>query len=431
MIFFSLAEIFNKVSGFVILALISRHLGLEQFALYSSVLVVFGYSVELASYSYQTKNLFSATDSINEFLYSERFVLRIAVTLITSCIAFFLFYNYFPTNFYFNVLPIAVTLLFSAVTFDYLLYATGNSNYLVAARFFAQFALVLTTYNYFSVFHVQNEHVFALNFINSLLLFLLVLFFLHKKNIVSFNKLIFSFRNVNISFALLKREFTSQTPVMLTRLFVLMIVTIEVPILVFFQSDQLETVSVSHRIALILLPFLIFYINSKSERIELLQFRRVMLFASVGASLFVFLSPALIYFLLGEGFSGIEENVSVYFYVIAFQTFVNYAFYFSVKERLERDMLFAISLITISFSIILSIVCFYGIDSQFVVFILITLKAILVVFTCSFLTRVDKCFHGMLILIPWLLSTLLGSAGYFEISRSILFHLTKLVAIAL
>lgn len=431
MIFFSLAEIFNKASGFVILAIISRHLGFEQFALYASVLVVFGYCVELASYSYQTKNLFSATKSLNLFLYSESFILRIVVTFITSLMAFSLFLNYFPSNFYFHVLPVAVTLLFSAVTFDYLLYATGHSNYLVIARFISQIVLVITTYSYFNLLDIGNNYLFVLNFINSFLLLLLTVFFLRKKNIFSFTVFFTALSDVNISFISLAREFLKQTPVMFTRLFVLMVVTIEVPILVFFQSTQLGTVSVSHRIALILLPFLIFYINSKAKEIELKKFKRVMVFASIGACVFVLCSPVLVYFLFGESFSGIEENVTIYFFVIVFQTFINYAFYLSVKESLEKELLKSISLITISFSLALSLVCVFGFQSQAMVFFLIVLKAIFVVVMSVLLSKVDKLIHSVLILIPCFFSVLLGSVGYFEKARYILFYLTKMVATTL
>ena len=76
MIFFSLIETLNKLLGLIIIALLSRILGIENFVFYSSIMVVFSYFFELSNFSFQNKNLVDAASS-KDFIYSEIYIHRL------------------------------------------------------------------------------------------------------------------------------------------------------------------------------------------------------------------------------------------------------------------------------------------------------------------------------------------------------------------
>ncbi|WP_152086891.1 hypothetical protein [Pseudoalteromonas sp. A25] len=426
MYLFTAVEAFNKVSGFFVLAIIARLLGEENFSTYLSILIIFGYCIEFASFSYQSKNLIECQKN-NSYFSSEVFAVRTIIVLFTSVIAsFFLFFSSLDVS-DFSIVPLCIILLFSAFTFDFWLYANGKSNNIVLFRFVSQFSLlfILLIYQYFGSFEVYS--VFYLNLISSSILFVLVLFsvFFQGKGVVF--SLFKRLKKIDIKVFAFKHELINQIPIFILKITVLFIVTVEVPISIFFDYNYHENLAVGHRVCLILLPFLIFFLNSNAKEVVEGNLIGIIVLSSIFSSVLVITAPVIIFSLFGEGYQGKVGEYSCYFFVLVFQSFVNYYFYLAIKDDASMSInlrfLFVIIFCFTSFYI----ANYFGVISSAVFLFFSVAKASLIVIFSKYKRFADRGKVVILIILPLLLSLFLDELGYYESCSELVLDFSKYI----
>lgn len=336
MIFYSIIEIFNKIIGVLILAIIARSLSAETFAQYSIAMVVFSYFMEFSLFSFPTRNLVDY-HSESDFIYNDVFASRQFVTLSLSLISFFIF-NFFAFLYLdINAFPLSFVLLLGALNLDFILYGSGNGKLIVVSRFFSQLVFLGLIYLCSISVGVNENNIMFMQFFNSFALTILILIFAVEKcefDIVRATKKMSIFKYTTEKYL---TQISSQFKVFMSKIFLALIVTVELPLLLLFDNSAKDVFSVSYRFALIVLPFTIFFLNTNINSVSEKHLVSNSIFASIFSCVFVILSPVFIFLLFGEAYVKAADNYSIFFFIIPFQAIVNYVFYFALKNEFYFD----------------------------------------------------------------------------------------------
>ncbi|MEY8215585.1 MAG: hypothetical protein RPR97_14010, partial [Colwellia sp.] len=321
MLLFTIVEITNKLLGVVILAILSRILGVDGFVQYAAILLVFGYFYELSFFSYQSKNLVDANRNI-EFLYSKNFIPRFWVLALASVVSSLTFILSSSDEWVLYVLPLALTLLLPTFIFDYYLYAKKLGRYIVISRFASQ-VLVCVLLASFYVLDISVKYILWVNFLQSMLLAFLIIYFSLKFGGFSIHRW---FRNLiegEIIWRNIWQEYNTQKIVFASKFMVLLIVSYEIALLSLIGVGEYNDMVLGNRVALILLPFLHFYLNSNISSVDTNNYTRYIMVNAIGVCVLVALSPIVVFVLFGEKFLGEGFLLNGYISLIIFQAYIN------------------------------------------------------------------------------------------------------------
>ncbi len=416
MLFFTAAEVINKLLGILILAMLSRILGVENFIQYSAVLIVFGYFLELSFFSYQSRNLVDSNGDAN-FIYTPEYLVRTKVLTVLSVMSFVLFLALSPAEWALEIWPLAIILLLPVCTLDFCLFAKNLSQYVIISRFIAQITVcVFLIFFYF--FSIDLAYIFVVNLLNSLLLTFFVIFFAIKLGGLSLKRLSISLIDSPTSIRPLWLEFNVQKTVFASRIMVLLIVSYEIALLTMMGVGQYDDMVLGSRLAIIVLPFLHFYLNSNMTLVNENNYLKYIISNAIGVIALILISPLLIYILFGESYLSEGFLMNSYMSIIIFQAFINYVFLIALKaERIAAlaKRLFFVAL----FSVILLLLSFnFVVLTPEVLLILVVAKVLLVVMICPGVPLRYRAFTCLLFLIPLTMNFALIELGYFEMVTS-------------
>lgn len=421
MLLFTIAEFFNKVFGLLLISILARSLSVEYFAEFSLILVIFGYFLEIAFFSYQNKNLLEYGKDRENYLVSSSFSVRQRVMLITSLSSFIIFNIGCNAFFNVNAVPLSFVLLLPLFTVDFVLYANKRSSYIVISRFIAQIIFLCLLLASVSQNLLTESSVMYYYALNSLLLTLFVFVFALKfrfVNIVSYLSNIFK---VAVDNAHLLKEFLAQTPIFISKIIVLLIVTIEATLLLVIDGGVNNDIVISHRIALIVLPFIIFYLSSNAEKVSENDMCFKVVITSMLSCVAVLFSPFIVRVMFGESYLENAQNYSLFFFIIPFQSFLNYLLFWCMKNNFEKKlvqkMYICIAVYTCVFYITFLLM---PIDIYVLVF-LVFFKSALFIWIVSFLSFKTKVAATVSVFSPILISIsvyrdeLVGKLNFFFI----------------
>lgn len=422
MFFFSVVEIFNKVTGLLIVSLYARIMPVDVFALHMSVVIFFGYFFELSSFSYQKTHLVSLDRHGEKYLYSSVFSSRVFITTLFSLLSCLLFYMFFPAKGGFNPFFLCFILLLPIMNFDFVLYYVKQVNKLVMIRFSAQ-ALALCTVlaiYFYDILSVNN--IFLVNLIQSSVLAILISYFVFKDRPSLMRAMV---KNVKFRSKELVLEAKSQSVVFLTNLLVLISVTLEIPVLLYFGDDSYKDMAIGNRIAVILLPFLLFYLNKNVASINSSHIVRYMCFSAIGSAVLMLGSPLIILAIFGESYLS-EMGISNYFFVIVlFQLYVNYSLFVSLKNNASGRYFYALLIPSI-----LSITTLYYLLGNITLFhiVAVYMCKILLVFMMSPIYRLkQKILCSLVVFLPVILNYALIEIGYYDIVNEFVGEWTRYI----
>ena len=195
-------------------------------------------------------------------------------------------------------------------------------------------------------------------------------------------------------------QISSQFKVFMSRIFLALIVTIELPLLLLFDNSAKDVFSVSYRFALIVLPFTIFFLNTNINSVSEKNLVTNSIFASIFSCVFVILSPVFIFLLFGEAYVQTADNYSIFFFIIPFQAIVNYVFYFALKN--EYDFFFY-KKIWVLFGfyclVFVAVVFYFGVSTDLVA-TLILFKVIFSLMSLKFFSLKTRIFSLVFVSLP-------------------------------
>jgi len=411
MLFFGVVEAVNKFLGVFVLMLIGRILSVEEFIQYAAILVLFGYHYELAQFSFQNKNLIDMGKEAG-FVYSMSYASRFYILVFLSVCSGGLFLFFSSDRWELNTWPLLISILFSFMVLEFYLYGVGLAKYIVVSRFLSQvLALFLLLFFYF--FEVSSSYIFLVNMTQTLLLTALIISFSVVFGGLDVKRWILGLKK-GVGVKSVSVEFSGQVLVFLSKILVVAIVTYEVALLGVLGLGDFEDMVLGNRIAIILLPFLYFYLNSNANSIGEEEYGRYIFLNFSGVVFLVFVSPVLVFFLLGKKYLLDGFMMNSYMSIIVFQAFVNYQYYFSIREGQVQALLINL-LLAMAFSLFGMWIGyeFFGL-SKYSLLLVFLVKAVLAIFIFSNVGVGLRFFTVFAFLFPVFLNFGLIELGYFE-----------------
>lgn len=410
MIFFSIVESINKFLGLVIIALLSRILGIDNFVFYSSIMVIFAYFFEFSNFSFQNKNLIDASSSVN-FIYSPLYIQRLFSLLVTSSISFFIFYFIWGFGNIFLILPLALILFVPFITFDFYLFANEGSKYVVISRLVGQLGVLLLIY-LFGLYEIHLRNIFWINFFQSYFLsFLLICFAIFKLN---FNlKALFKAAYPLPSINSILNQLKLQSKIFLLKISVLMISSIEIASSFLFNSNAFDNLVLGNRVVIILIPFIQFYINSNIKKINSNNYIRYMSINCLFVVLLVLISPTIILLLFGGEALPNTQLINAFLPLAIFQAFINYTYMTSIKKDLSQEYFKRIFFIIMFALIALAISYQFNIFDIKTLVIIVYAKCILAFLAVPNIRMQDRILTVILFIIPATVNLICVKYSYF------------------
>ncbi|MDH4568435.1 hypothetical protein E8E95_17270 [Pseudomonas sp. BN414] len=412
MIFYSLFEAANKILGIFIFALYARVLGVELFSAFSSTLIIFGYFFELSFFSYQSKHLVDHERVGDKYLTSDEFYCRTKVILITSAIGATLFHLLQNSASPLDIAPLLGVFACIPATFDFVAFNKKKSNYIVVARFLSQVVAVLILLIFYTQ-PIPRTEIFTVNFAQTLVLTGIV------------GGLLISSRDIRIKDVYrgllasrtkpyeIFKELTEQAPVFLSKSATLLVITVELPLLMFYENESHKVFSVANRLALVILPFVHFYLNRNVNKIYQENTFRFFSINSLIAIPLIFASPAINHFILGSEYTNHTFTYNFFLINIGIQAVTSFTFMLSVKNGNSNKYLAGLAL-PIAFAItsisILNLLGKLDLESLIAVFYI---KNILIIFSTSGMRLSQTTASAALILAAPVLNYFLFKIGYF------------------
>lgn len=413
MIFFSLCEAANKVLGVFIFALYARVLGAEDFALFSSTLIILGYFIETSFFSYQSKHLADYNKIGGNYLYSITFYNRIVVTLLFSTLAAFVFNLTQHGSGILSGTPLLFIFLFIPLTFEFVAFGEKKSNFIVVARFLSQIIALLLILLYSFKKNI-NTSIFTINLAQTITLTITIsglLVWSHKLSII---KLLRSFTNQKTNILDIIKEIKLQTPIFLSKIATLLVITIELPVLLIFSSKLNETFSVANRLSVILFPFIYFYLNKNFHSISQESLSRFSISSIVASIVLIIISPATNYILLGNEHLNNTFIYNFFLINIGMQTIVTCNFMLSTKENSCQKNLKPLFIPIIISALTVSTLCITGKISAATLIAAFYLKCILIVIFSPGANFLTSYKITTLLITFALVNLLLHKTGYFS-----------------
>lgn len=402
----------NKLLGLLIVALIARELGVDEFASYALAMVVFGYFVEISYYSLQNKHLFSYGEQKEVYLHSQLYASRFAIT------AFFSFFSFFALNLvgYFflstNIFPLTLVLIISVLNIDYLFYVNRKSNYLVLARFTSQ--MIFLSLLYLGRGWINSSNIMYFQLINSLCLFSVVLFMGFTLKFISFshffNALLRGISKINCA----AKELTNQFSNFYLKILTLSIITVEMPLFILTQQRVVDDLAVSYRLALIVLPFVVFYLNTNSNKLSQEDLVKKVFISSLFSCALIFMSTFTLYVVFGREYIERSQIYGLFFSVIPFQTLLNYMFYLASKDNSERAVIKIMSIYIIFYCLLLLFLSSNVVINPDMLAFIICVKYFLVILSFKSFSLKTKFVCLSLISLTQILSFLVIKAGFLK-----------------
>jgi hypothetical protein len=421
LLLFTIAEFFNKVFGLLLISILARSLSVEYFAEFSLILVIFGYFLEIAFFSYQNKNLLEYGKDRENYLVSSSFSVRQRVMLITSLSSFIIFNIGCYAFFHVNAVPLSFVLLLPLFTVDFALYANKKSSYIIMSRFFSQLIFLCFLLASVSQNLLTESSVMYYYALNSLLLTLFVFVFASKFRYINIFSYLSNIFKVAVDNVILLKEFLAQVPIFTSKIIVLLIVTIEASLLLVLGGEVNNDIVISHRITLIVLPFIIFYLSSNAEKVSENDMCVKIIITSILSCVAVLFSPLIVRVMFGEQYLENAQNYALFFFIIPFQSFLNYLLFWCMKNNFEKSlvqkMYICIAVYTGVFCITFQLM---PIDI-YVLVLLIFFKSALFIWVVSFLSIKTKITATLSVLTPILISIavyrdeLVGKLNFFFI----------------
>lgn len=422
MVFFSVVEIFNKFTGLLIVSLYARIMPIDIFALHMSVVIFFGYFFELSSFSYQKTHLVSLDRHGEKYLYSSVFSNRLFITALFSLLSCLSFYIFFPAKGDFSPFFLCFVLLLPIINFDFVLYYVQQVNKLVMIRFLAQALALLTVLAIYFYDILSVNNIFLINLIQSSILAILISYFTFKDRPSLMRSIV---KNIKIRSKGLISEAKSQSIIFLTNLLVLISVTLEIPVLLYFGDDGYKNMAIGNRVAIILLPFLLFYLNKNVASINSSHIVRYMCFSAIGAAVLMLGSPLIILAIFGESYlSGMGPN-NYFFIIVLFQLYVNYSLFVAIKSNASIRYFYALFIPSI-----LSIVILYVLLGDITLFYIVTIymcKVFLVFMMSPIYSFKQKVLCSLVVFVPVIFNYYLIEIGYYDIVNEFVGEWTRYI----
>tara|TARA_B100002019_G_C21262435_1_gene597530 strand:- start:1369 stop:2661 length:1293 start_codon:yes stop_codon:yes gene_type:complete len=410
MIFFSLIETLNKLLGLIIIALLSRILGIENFVFYSSIMVVFSYFFELSNFSFQNKNLVDAASS-KDFIYSEIYIHRLFSIFFISMFSFIAFYFLWEFDSHLKLLPLALILLLPFLNFDFYLFATDKGKYVVISRFISQIIVIIMLYLFY-FFEIDDKNIFWVNFFQSYLLsFLLILFALASSglNLKQLLRTLFIPKFIDII-----NQLRKQLSIFLSKISMLIVSSVEIVFSLFYKNPIFDNLVLGNRIVIIIIPFIQFYINSNIKKINNDNYINYILFNSVIVSLIILVSPTIITILFGKEMLNQSFNINFFIPLVIFQAFINYVYITNIKYNLSSKFFYGLLFLVITSIIMLMFFARLDyLNIQNLIYI-IYFKCILSFFLAPEIPLKNRLFTFFAFILPVFLNIICFKYTYFE-----------------
>lgn len=413
MYLFTFVELINKLLGIIVISTLSRILGTDDFVQYTTIMVFFGYLLELSFFSYQKKNIVDLNGGNEGFVYTGLFYQRTWVIIITSLIALAIFLSS-SGQWHFDILPLSIILFLPIITLDYYLYACNLSQYIIASRFISQLSVccLLLCFYYFNI---NKIYIFYINFLQSTLLTAFVLFFSIRFGGFKTTRWVRGFISGRISLSRLLNEFKAQKSVFFTKVLVLIIVSYEVVLLAFINDAESNEMVLGNRLAMIILPFLHFFLDSNVDKINHKNYLNYMIYNTIGVLVITFFSPLIILIIYGENYISSGFFLNYYLIFILFQAYVNYIFYISIKNN-ESAFFAKVLSFTLVISATLTILLVkMGALNKTALFCLVLFKILLTICLSRSIPKNKRIWTCILFLIPVSFNHFLIEINYFYI----------------
>jgi len=415
MIAFSIVELCNKLIGLLIVSYTARALSLSDFSSFSLALVIFGYLLEFSSFSFQTKNLLDFATYKNSFFLSKTFAARQKVVLTCSTISFFIFFVLSIVHFDIRYALLSLILFTPIFNVDYILYSNKKSQYIVLSRFLSQLFYGFIIFVSYQMDNLTVDVVLLGYIANSLLLTMIVMLFSKNLNLIDFSDFItYSFKT-KAGFDLIKLVAFKQLPNIVTRVIVLVVVTIESALYLIFDGVIKEELSISYRMALILLPFIIFYLNSNVDSFSESDMNRKVLISSLVTCIIIIFSALIFRFMFGVKYVANSYDYAKFLLVIPFQCYLNYYVYWCLKNLYDNKLACMMTACFIFYTVLFVVLLKFGSVNDETLLYIMLLKFAIFVFASIQISLKSKLYILLCILSPYSL-IFIGSAHFSEIN---------------
>lgn len=343
MILFSAIELINKALGLLVTALLARILSQNDYGIYLSGLVIFGYAMEFSLFASQNRHNADYSKS-RQYLQTAAYRARRGLTALTAglgCLGLLALTTDIRTTF--SIWPLLFILLLAPFTFDYVAYGEQRSQIIVLARFLSQLLALLWVIALLQGWLPQHL-VYWGNFFQSTLMLLVVTTFLLRAKLLPARALLAGVARPLATPSQLLTAVRDQSQALSLRMLALALVSGELILLGLLQSSLRGDFATAIRVIQALYPFVVFYVDSRVSNISVDRFERYYLQAVFGLGLLmVLLSPWLVHVLFGEKYGDLVFTVALFMPAFLLQAIAQYFMLLSLKAGTEKHLIALLS----------------------------------------------------------------------------------------
>jgi hypothetical protein len=338
MIFFSIVELLNKFLGLYITGYLARILTPADLGIYLSVLVTFGYAIEIGYFGSQSRhNADFALDP--EYLSSKRFIARKALTAgFTALAAVFLLGSLQAARGYFHVAPLLIALACVPFSFDYVAYGSRRSQLIVAARLCSQLVAVAWVY---IVAHglISTRELLWGQSLQTCTLTLVVIVGLRWMKRLPGTAVAAGVTKFPIARDDLRVAVRDQSKAFGLRVLALALVSGELLLLTIVGNGLSGELATSLRLVQVIFPFVVFYVDSSVVRVTRDGLRPYVRLVFAAVVLLLLASPAIVVVLFGRSYAAYVAQIDGFLPAFILQALLQYSIMVSLKDRSEGELL--------------------------------------------------------------------------------------------